>query len=156
MRRFWTILLSSILLLFGGVTYAEVVNLPAEEAYDKALDYVLEIGAMPNTTNEKLRIFKTDLLSVKLTHEECDCGKMFGIPYMKDKRMRTAVSYQVRVKKVDDNSSDVKVKVTVEGYMAVNDHKLGFFADKSRDKGKVLDCKSTGVLEKRFIEAISH
>ena len=43
--------------------------------------------ALAAQSNDKLRYFKTDPLKMKLTMEECDCGSMFGIPYLKDKSL---------------------------------------------------------------------
>jgi hypothetical protein len=89
-----------------------------------------------------------------MTTEEADCGSMFGIPYLKDKRVKVAATYQVRVKKVDAGKSDVSVQITLDGYMDVNEGSP-FFVEKTRDKDKVLTCKSKGVLEKKFIEALA-
>jgi hypothetical protein len=144
---FLPILLIISLAFAGSFSSAEEVNLPAEVAYQKALNYLLDIGAMPT--------FRDKELLLKLTTEEADCGSMFGIPYLKDKRVKTAVTFQVRVKALTDTSCDVTVNATLDGYMDITEN-APFFIDKTRDTTKVLTCKSKGVLERRLIKAVNN
>ncbi|QNH20353.1 hypothetical protein HEP73_01253 [Xanthomonas sp. GW] len=78
---------------------------------------------------------------------------MFGIPYLKDKRTKTAATYQVVIKPIDETSSDISVKITLDGYMDVNEG-APFFIEKTRDKNKVLTCSSKGWLEAQLIEHV--
>lgn len=132
---------------------AEEVSLPADVVYQKAVSILVEMGAIPSFRDKELMLIKTDPFPVKLTTEECDCGSMFGIPYLKDKRVKTALTYKIRIKKIDEQKSAVDVKITVDGYMDVNKG-APFFIEKTRDKNKVLTCKSKGILEKRFVESL--
>jgi len=133
---------------------AASVPLPADAAFQKASELLVSMDAMPTFRDKELLIIKTDPVQVKLTPDQADCGKMFGIPYLKDKRTKTAATYQVVIKPIDGASSDVTVKVSLDGYMDVNEG-APFFIEKTRDKNKALTCSSKGWLESQFIERLA-
>lgn len=141
------------ILIIPICVFSEEVPLPADDAYQKALNILVDMGAVPSFRDKELMLIKTDPLPTKMTTEEGDCGSMFGIPYLKDKRVKTALTYQVRIKKIDDKRSDVDVKITVDGYMDVNEG-APFFIEKTRETNKVLSCKSKGVFEQKFIDIL--
>lgn len=114
---------------------------------------LVELGAMPTFRDKELLVIKTDATPVTLTPEQADCGRMFGIPYLKDKRTKTAVVYQVVIKPIDAVTSDVAVTATLTGYMDVNEN-APFFIEKTRDADKVLTCHSKGWLESQFLERL--
>ena len=132
---------------------SEEIPIAAEEAYQKAVNILVDMGAVPSFRDKELMLIRTDPNPTRLTSDECDCGTMFGIPYMKDKRVKTGVTYQVRFKKVDDKKSAVDLKITIDGYMDVNEN-APFFIEKTKNNNRILMCKSTGALEKKFIEAL--
>lgn len=140
--------------LFLAPGFAAEVELPAAAAYDRALTALVDMGAIPTFRDKELLLIKTDPFPQKLTTEEADCGSMFGIPYLKDKRTKVAAIYQVRVKAIDEQRSDVSITVGLDGYMDVNEG-APFFVDKTRDNSKVLTCTSKGALEAQLLEAIS-
>jgi len=152
---YWKSMLFGLILLmsFSDMALADEVQMPAEETFQKALVVLMDLGAVPSFKDKDLLMIKTDPLPIKITTDEADCGSMFGIPYLKDKRTKIAATYLVRIKKLDDNKSDVNVKVTLDGYMDVNEG-APFFIEKTRDKNKVLSCNSKGVLEKKFLDAL--
>lgn len=155
-QRFGCRMLATTILLalsLPPTALAEPVGIPPQEAYEKVLSYILDLGAVPVTRDDRLLYLKTDPLPTRLTTEEADCGSMFGIPYLKDKRTKTAVAYQVRVKKVDEQSSDINVRITVTGHMDTMEG-APFFVEKTRDTTKALICKSTGLLEQRLLQAV--
>ena len=133
---------------------AATINLSGEEAFKKTSMVLVNLGAIPTYRDKELLIIKTDPVQVKLTPNEADCGKMFGIPYLKDKRTKTAASYQVVIKSIDSVKSDILIKVTIDGYMDVNEG-APFFVEKTRDKNKALTCKSKGVLESQFMDLMT-
>lgn len=145
---------SALLALVGAsiptLTFAAVVALPSDAAFQKASSVLVGLDAMPTFRDKELLVIKSDPVPVKLTPDQADCGKMFGIPYLKDKRTKTAATYQVVIKPIDAVSSDISVKVTLDGYMDVNEGSP-FFIEKTRDKKKVLTCSSKGWLESNFI-----
>jgi hypothetical protein len=145
--------LSTLLAAQTVSALATPVALPADVAFQKAATVLVSLDAIPTFRDKELLVLKTDAVQVRLTPEQADCGKMFGIPYLKDKRTKTAVTYQVVIRPVDAANSDVSVKVTIDGYMDVNEN-APFFVDKTRDKNKVLTCTSKGWLESRLIEQI--
>jgi hypothetical protein len=129
------------------------VAMPADVAFQKASLLLVKLGAMPTFRDKELLVIKSDTTPVTLTPDQADCGRMFGIPYLKDKRTKTAVVYQVVVQPIDANSSDVAVSTTLSGYMDVNEN-APFFIEKTRDTNKVLTCKSNGWLEAQFIQQL--
>ena len=133
---------------------AKPVAMPANQAFDKASRVLVNLDAMPTFRDQQLLVIKTDPVPVKLSPDQADCGKMFGIPYLKDKRTKTAATYQVSIKEIDANSSDVSVKVTLTGYMDINEG-APFFIEKTRDTSKVLTCSSSGWLENQFFEKLN-
>ena len=130
------------------------LNGSAEEVFMEASMLLVDMGALPTFRDKELGVIKTDSLPMKLTATEANCGKMFGIPYIKDKRTKTAAIYQINIKKISETTSDITVKVSLDGYMDTNEG-APFFIGKTRDKSKVLSCKSTGILEANFIEKLS-
>lgn len=136
-----------------AVVWAVPVNMPADAAFQKASRLLVDLGAMPTFRDKDLLVIKSDTTPVSLTPDQADCGRMFGIPYLKDKRTKTAVAYQVLIKPIDANSSDVAVTATLTGYMDVNEN-APFFIEKTRDTNKVLTCKSKGWLEAQFLERL--
>lgn len=132
---------------------AKTVPLPAEAAFQKVSMLLVEMGALPSFRDKELLVIKTDAVPVTLTPDQADCGKMFGIAYLKDRRTKTAATYQVVIKPIDSTSSDVTVTVTLTGYMDVNEN-APFFIEKTRDTTKVLTCTSKGWLEAKLIEQL--
>ena len=132
---------------------ATTVAMPADAAFQKASHVLVGLDALPTFRDKDLLIIKSDPVQVRLTPDQADCGRMFGIPYLKDKRTKTAATYQVVIKAIDAASSDVTVKVSLDGYMDVNEG-APFFIEKTRDKNKVLTCSSKGYLESQFMELL--
>lgn len=152
-NRRGVLVLVAVLAVTPAWVAAAVVDLPADIAFQRASQVLLDSGALPTFRDRELLAIKTDPVEVRLTPEQADCGKMFGIPYLKDKRTKTAATYQVLVKPIDPQSSDVTVKVQLDGYMDVNEG-APFFIEKTRDKNKVLTCRSTGWLEGQFVQKL--
>jgi hypothetical protein len=136
------------------VATAAEVGLPAEAAFVKASRVLVGLGALPTFRDKELLVIKTDPVPLKDVAAQADCGTMFGIPYVRDKRTKVAATYQVSITRTSDARSDVSLTVTLDGYMDVNEG-APFFIDKTRDKNKVLTCKSTGSLEAQFFELLS-
>lgn len=149
MKRF----LPALLLALPAQSFAEPVAMPAEAAFQQASALLVELDAMPTFRDKELLVIKSDPVPVKLTPDQADCGRMFGIPYLKDKRTKTAATYRVAIRAIDGANSDVSVSVTLDGYMDVNEG-APFFIEKTRDKNKVLTCSSKGWLESQFIERL--
>lgn len=137
-------------LVFGG----EFIKALPDQAYQRSLEVVLDFGGFPKNTNDKLYYFTTEPLIQALTSKECDCGSFLGIPYMKDSRTVTEVIYKVRVRAVQ-GGSELHVEVLIIGYYDEKKNKItAIFSDKKRLKTKQLDCVSTGLIEKKFINLI--
>jgi len=150
-RLFLLVLLLAVVI--SAPAGAVTVAMPADAAFQKASMLLVDLGALPTFRDKELLVIKSDPVPVRLTPDEADCGKMFGFSYLKDKRTKTAATYQVVIKPVDATSSDVSVRVTIDAYMDVNEG-APFFIEKTRDRNKVLTCTSKGVLEARFIDLL--
>ena len=144
-------LLAIVLSVLAIPAFSATVPLSAEAAFQKASKVLVSLDAMPTFRDKELLVIKTDPVQVRLTPDQADCGKMFGIPYLKDKRTKTAATYQIIIKPIDESSSDVTVKITLDGYMDINEG-APFFVEKTRDKNKVLTCSSKGYLESQFMD----
>ena len=144
-----------IILAFASqLTFAEEVEVTIDDAWDLAIEAFLDMDAYPSTRDEDLRVIKTDAIPMQLDQSTADCGKFFGISYIRDKRTKTTVAYQVRLKEVEEGVTKFRVKAKIEGYYFKNEIKGAFFLEQERDSAKVLQCKSTGELEKQFIQSI--
>ena len=147
-------LVGAIVFFTFGAAKAAELGLSPDAAFLKASRVLVGLGALPTFRDKELLVIKTDPVPLKEVPTQADCGTMFGIPYVKDKRTKVAATYQVSIKPVSGGKSDVSLTITLEGYMDVNEG-APFFVDKTRDKNKVLTCKSTGALEAKFFESLS-
>jgi len=130
------------------------IDASADKVYLAAMEVALDMGATPTMNNDALHYFKTDPVKIKPDASDCDCGSMFGIPYVKDSRTVVEVSYIVRVKAVGQQS-EVNVSTSIVGYYDESKNAISaFMADKKRDHDELLDCKSTGAYELRFISNV--
>ena len=139
---------------FVPQTYAEKIDIPLEDAWDAAIEVLLDMDAYPTLRDTELRVIKTDPISMKLDKTTAHCGKMLGIHYIRDKRTKTSVSYSLRFKEVSPDVTDIRVKVKIDGYFFKNETSWAVWVEKTRDADKVLQCKSTGELEKQFVQNI--
>lgn len=151
MRLTFRALAGLVLACAPVVMKAAEVDLSAEAAFAKVSRILVDLGALPTFRDKELLIIKTDPVPLKEIALEADCGTMFGISYTKDKRTKVAAIYQIAIRPLNDKKSDVLLTVTLDGYMDVNEG-APFFIDKTRDKNKVLPCKSTGALEAKFFK----
>lgn len=154
MIKFPGVAMACALMLTALPAAADEVSMPADAAFQKASMVLVNLGAMPTFRDKELLVIKSDPLPVTLTPDQADCGKMFGIPYLKDKRTKTAATYQVIIKPISDTASEVAVKITLDGYMDKNEG-LAFWVEKTRDKNSVLTCHSKGWLESQFMEMLT-
>ena len=129
------------------------IPLPAAEAYKKAELVFRNMGMMPIYRDNDQMTIKTDRSLTKLTKEECDCGSRFGFPYIEDRNVKTVVAYQVQFDKIDDHNCNMDLKIIIDGYVDV--YEGASSADvKTSKSGRKLNCKTTGVLEKKFEELL--
>jgi len=150
MRLVVAFLIASI----SPLALAERVELSLEDAWQAAIDVLLDMDAYPAVRDEEIGVMKADPVSMQLDKTTADCGKMFGFRYIDDKRTKTSVAYSLRFKEVSPTETDVRVKVAIDGYMFTNETSWAVWMEKTRDANKVLQCKSTGALEKQFIDLL--
>ena len=152
MKNYLALALSTFFV--GSIASAEPIELSIDDLWDKSIEKILDADGLPTFRDKELGIIKTDPIPMRLDSKTANCGRMFGIPYIKDKRTKTAVSYQIRFKKIDEKLTNVTVKANIDGYFFKNETPFAFFMEKTRDASKVLGCKSTGELEKQFVESL--
>lgn len=75
----------------------------------------------------------------RLTESDCDCGTSMGIPYIKDKRTKTAVAINCTV---DDSALTVRTAIS------------GEYLSGDVAQGIAFECTSTGALEKKISAAV--
>ena len=148
------VLISVLMIWVSFDTKAEQLDMSLDELWDRTIEFVLDAGGLPEFRDKELGLIKTDAIPMKLDKETANCGRMFGIPYIIDKRTKTTVTYRVRFKTIDKDNTDVSVNVDIDGYFFKYETDWAFFLEKIRDATKVLGCKSTGELEKQFIASI--
>lgn len=78
-------------------------------------------------------------LGVHLTADQADCGKMFGISYLRDKRASTDVQYFVTVR-----DRAITVRTAIDGL-----YRAGY-----GNADKPLTCTSRGVIEAAFLAKV--
>ncbi|MDX8396366.1 MAG: hypothetical protein R8K22_08140 [Mariprofundaceae bacterium] len=131
-----------------------IINAAPDNVYQAAIGVALDMDLIPSKENEKHRYFKTESKRIKLTSDECDCGSMFGISYMADSRTVTEVELSVRVKP-NAGGSEITVKTNIIGYFDQSQNAMtNFMSDKHRDRDNLMDCKSLGGIETKFIQNI--
>ena len=157
----------SLLSAYGS---AEPVDVPFDEVWDRSIEKILDLDGIPTYRDKEIGIIRTEKFLMKLDRTTVDCGKEFFIPVMKDKRVRNWVSYEIRLRTIKENSTDVRVLTVIEGYLFPLKGYLKEF-DKNRseysewrhfksrfrfweDPNHKKNCKSTGELEKQFIASI--
>jgi hypothetical protein len=132
----------------------EHINAPADDVYQKAVEVAMDMSTWPEKINDNLHYFKTEPTRIKLSEKECDCGKRMGIPYLEDKRTMIEVTYQIRVKQVGEGS-ELDVRTSVIGYYDQHINKTTkVLSQKERDEAMILDCKCSGLIEKKFIDSV--
>jgi hypothetical protein len=90
------------------------IPLPAAEAYRKAILTFRNMGTIPTYLDESQLIIKTDSTLTRLTEKEADCGSRLGLPYIKDNKVKTGVSYEVQFKGIDEKNSLMEARAFID------------------------------------------
>ena len=168
-----TVNLISLIIVFflpSAHLSAEQIDVPFGEVWDRSIEKILDLDGIPTYRDKEIGIIRTEKFLMKLDMTTVDCGTLFRIPKMKDKRIRNWVSYEVRLRTINENSTDIRVVTLHEGYLFPLKSYLREFDEnrsmyseyrlfKSRfkfwdERNHMKNCQSTGELEKQFIASI--
>ena len=165
-----TVNLISLIIVFflpSAHLSAEQIDVPFGEVWDRSLEKILDLDGIPTYRDKEIGIIRTEKFLMKLDMTTVDCGTSLLIPYMKDKRVRNWVSYQIRLKNIDENTTDIRVSTIIDGYLFPLKSQLKKFDFNRTDFSEyqhfkeiweddlvLLNCKSTGELEKQFTASI--
>ena len=100
-----TVNLISLIIVFflpSAHLSAEQIDVPFGEVWDRSIEKILDLDGIPTYRDKEIGIIRTEKFLMKLDMTTADCGKKLLIPYMKDKRVRNWVSYQIRLKNIDE------------------------------------------------------
>lgn len=140
MNKYW---FAIFVLLFHGTCSAEAIDLGAKKSIASNTEAVRSVlisqGYIVPYFSKLDGMVTAERRDAGLTSKEADCGTMFGIPYLKDSRTKTAVE-------ITFTSSDesISTNVQITGTMHA-----GYGAPDKR-----LACSSTGVIEAHLLPLI--
>lgn len=167
MRKVNLISLIIVFFLPSAHLSAEQIDVPFGEVWDRSIEKILDWEGIPSYRDKEIGIIRTEKFLMKLDMTTADCGTFLLIPYMKDKRVRNWVSYQIRLKNIDENTTDIRVSTIIDGYLFPLKSQLKKFDFNRTDFSEyqhfkeiweddlvLLNCKSTGELEKQFTASI--
>lgn len=121
-----------------------VVAMPIETAWVRTFNALSNSGAMITSADRSQGLISTGKQTIRLTETEADCGNLWGIPYLKDSRTMTDVTYAVRLQD-EGPSTRITVNTRIEGT----------FNAVASEHTKRLSCFSLGALERQLIDQIS-
>ncbi|MCK9522444.1 MAG: hypothetical protein M0R76_05275 [Proteobacteria bacterium] len=111
----------------------------SDQIYEAAIRFFAESGYMISSSDKASGVITAVLKEQKFTGEDCDCGMLMGIPYIKDSRTRV----------------DVLVNLIVaDGYVNVKTILKGKFPKGQVTQETRFDCVSKGSIEQGIVSAI--
>lgn len=125
--------------------YSTQIDRPVDEVLAAARSVLSQAGFSITPSDLGGSGVVSDPRTLKLTSKQADCGKLYGLSYIGDKRTETTI-----LMAVSDDNGNVRVRLAVNGILRVDMPKLlgGGAADKA------LTCTSTGALEREFADKI--
>lgn len=120
------------------VSYSKSINSPIDSVQNKIIRTLIGKGFTLSSKSDGIII--TTAKIVRLTTKEASCGSLMGLPYIKDNRTITRLSYSVTL--ID--STMVTVATNIEGVF--NSH--------AGATTITLICTSTGSLERSLLSDI--
>ncbi len=107
----------------------------------KAKKILLLEGFQIQSTDDEAGYISTSLKNWKLAPEEASCGTTMGLDYLKDKRTKTEVAFNVII-----DETTISIRSNIQG-----EYKPG-----AVDQDITLTCVSKGVIEKKLAQKISN
>lgn len=118
------------------------INAPYAKVWDKALSVLA--GYPIAVANKESGVITTGAKPVRLTDAQADCGNIWGLPYVKDKRTTTSVVYSVQLSPSGE-STMVTANTTISGN----------FVSHAGASSLTLNCRSLGDLEAALLRRLS-
>lgn len=138
------ILLALYPALASAAGYETVVQQPLDVAWGNALKTLITSGYTVASSATEVGLITTTPKAVRLTIQDVECGTFWGIPYIKDERTVTKVTYTVLVEKAGEGSK-IAVSATVDGT----------YAPGAGNPDKSLTCTSKGTIEQNLLNTIA-
>ena len=126
------------------IANALTLKMPYEKVYSRTMNVLASQGNSIIVANEQEGIIISAKTRVPLNESQADCGRIHGIPCLKDFRTTTNVSYSVLFHEENDNTTSITVNTVIDGQ----------FDDKADGRTKQLACYSLGYLEKDLLSRI--
>ena len=125
--------------------YSLAADKPTEQVLNAARAALTQAGFTVAPVDSADPVVFSDPKTLKMTSKQADCGKLYGLTYVGDKRTETTVLLSV-----SGENGSVRVRAAVNGILRVDTPKLlgGGPADKA------LTCTSTGALERELANKI--
>ena len=120
------------------------LSLPYDQVWKATLQQLIEGGHQIKTSSREDGYISTEKALIRLAPDQADCGNILGIPYLKDDRTITHVSYGIALKSRSAQTTDITVATSIDAE----------FNATSNSGTKHLSCFSTGFLEKGLIDKI--
>ncbi len=117
------------------------VAIPVGQAWDRVLAVLTESGYTITATSKESGSITTGEKLVRLNETQADCGNIWGIPYTKDPRTQTLVSFTVRLTESSLGQTKTVIATRVEGR----------FLAYAGAQTTLLQCQSLGYLEQDLI-----
>ncbi len=119
------------------------ISKPAASVWDRALAVLTESGYPIVVAQKESGLITTGSQVVRLTDAQADCGNIWGLPYVKDRRTLTGVAYSLRITDAD-GAARVVVNSTITGN----------FVSHAGATALRLDCRSLGQIEQDLLRRI--
>jgi len=122
-----------------------VMALPINSVWSKTLNELTAAGYPITATSKPDGLIVTGEHYVRLNETQADCGNIWGIPYTKDTRSQTLVSYTVRLTEADGGKTRATISTRVRGT----------FTPYAGATTQELQCHSLGYLERDLVARIT-
>ena len=119
------------------------VNLAYDQAFKNTINALYDLGYSVKVSDKDNGIITTEKKHVSLNEDQADCGNIWGIPYLKDKRTTSHAAHSVRVRANGDKST-----------IQVNTEISAIFNATASGETKSLSCVSSGYLERILLDKI--
>lgn len=122
-----------------------VLALPINQAWDRSLSVLVESGYTITASSKESGVISTGEKYLRLDETKADCGNIWGLPYTKDHRTQTLVSYTVRLSEHAPGQTKATITTNIKG-------KFVAYAGSGTTE---LQCRSLGYLEKDLADRVA-
>jgi len=120
-------------------TIVESIQGSKEDIFNTTKQVLIMEGYQIQNSDYKSGTISSSPKRMKLDETQCDCGTTMGLPYIKDNRTFTTVSFGIIV-----NENKISIKATIEGEYLKGD----------AVQGVNMVCVSTGKIENDLLQKV--